>query len=339
MTDTAPALEIENLVVEFPSVNGPVRAADGVTYSVQPGEILAVVGETGSGKSVTVLAALGLLSGGKVVGGAVRIGGRDVLALDARSRRRLLGKDVAIIFQDPIATLNPVMTVGDQLVEALRAHDSNPPRNQSHARALELLDAVGVPEPALRLRQYPHQFSGGMCQRIVIAMALANRPPLLIADEPTTAVDVTIQAQLLRLIKTAQRELKAACILITHDLGVVAEIADRVAVMYAGRIVEFGSVFEIFATPRHPYTAGLLASLPRVDADVDELVPIPGQPPNMTNLPRGCAFLPRCPLAAGRSQCETTRPALAAPSGGSSLTACHFSAEIATGGVTEVAPL
>jgi oligopeptide/dipeptide ABC transporter ATP-binding protein len=328
-TETAvPALEIEGLVVEFAGARGPIRGADGVSYAVNKGEILAVVGETGSGKSVTALAALGLLSGGRITAGSVRIAGRDVLKLRPRERRRMLGRDVAIIFQDPIATLNPVMRVGDQILEALRSHDPRLPTTEAIDRAVALLESVGVPEPRLRIRQYPHQFSGGMCQRIVIAMAIANQPALLVADEPTTAVDVTIQAQLLQLLKTAQRELRSAVVLITHDLGVVAEIADKVAVMYAGRLVEFGSVFEIFARPTHPYTAGLMASLPRVDTDIDELAPIPGQPPDMSALPPGCPFVPRCSLSRGREICVSVRPALAASPGSTSHSACHFSEEV-----------
>jgi peptide/nickel transport system ATP-binding protein len=326
----APALAIRDLVVEFPSPDGGLRAVDGVSYAVEPGRTLAVVGETGAGKSVTALAALGLLPAGRVISGSVEVDGVDLLALSESERRRLLGRLVAMVFQDPSAALNPVITVGAQLVEAIAMHQRGWTRARLRARAIELLGLVGVPQADLRARQYPHQFSGGMAQRVVIAMAIANRPRVLIADEPTNSVDVTIQAQLLELLRQAQVETGAATVLITHDLGVVAEFADRMVVMYAGRIVEEGSVRDIFARPSHPYTRALLASLPRLDAPVALLEAIPGTPPDMRALPPGCAFAARCRQTAGRAICTSERPALlaveaaAADASAGHDSACHF---------------
>lgn len=323
-------LSIRDLVVEFPLVHGVLRAVDGVSYDVAEGQTLAVVGETGSGKSATVLAAVGLLAGGgRVVGGAVSIDGTDFLALSERERRRRLGRTVSIVFQDPSAALNPVMTVGAQLSEALAMHNPAWGRKRRRERAVALLSDVGVPQADLRYGQYPHQFSGGMAQRVMIAIAIANQPRVLIADEPTTAVDVTIQAQLLQLLKQAQVETGAATVLITHDLGVVAEVADEVAVMYAGRVVERGSVRDVFARPAHPYTVALLKSLPRLDVETEFLDAIPGAPPDMRVLPPGCTFEPRCFLAGGRKACIATRPALARVSG-DHASACHFRAELAS---------
>ncbi|WP_207126874.1 dipeptide ABC transporter ATP-binding protein [Actinocatenispora comari] len=325
-----PALRIDDLVVEFATPAGTVRAVDHVTYQVARGETLAVVGETGSGKSVTVLAALGLLSAGNVhrVSGRAEVGGQDLLALPARERRTRLGADVAMIFQDPMSALDPVQRVGDQIAEALRAHDRALTARTARARVLELLTQVGVPQPEIRYDQYPHQFSGGMCQRVVIAMAIANRPTVLIADEPTTALDVSVQAQILELLRLAARETGAATVLITHDLGVVAEMADRAAVMYAGRIVETAPVARIFGRPQHPYTASLLASLPRLDQPRGRLRAIPGQPPDLRERSAGCAFAPRCPIGGDLPECRTERPLLVPRDDGA--VACHHAGQAVT---------
>lgn len=322
-----PVLEISDLCVEFDTPEGVLRAVDHVSYSVAAGETLAVVGETGSGKSVTVLAALGLLDAGRVVSGTVTFDGIDLLAMTSKQRRRLLGRDLTMVFQDPMSALNPVMTVGRQVAETLLVHDPKLGRTAARDRAIEVLRMVGVPQPEIRFSQYPHEFSGGMCQRVVIAMAIVNEPRVIVADEPTTAVDVTIQAQLLDLLRVAREETGAAVILITHDLGVVAEVAERVAVMYAGRIVEMASAEQIFRRPGHPYTAGLLSCLPTLDRDVSELIPIPGAPPDLRDVGQGCPFEPRCEMAAGRSQCRHERPPLTATVQGR-LSACHFAGEV-----------
>jgi oligopeptide/dipeptide ABC transporter ATP-binding protein len=322
---TGPLLEIEDLAVEFTVDDGVVRAVDGVGFGVDTGEIVGVVGESGSGKSVTAMSVLRLIKPpGRIVRGRIAFRGTDVLGMSERELRRLRGGDIAMIFQDPMTTLNPVLTIGAQLAEALRLHRRGMSRKAAYARAGELLEMVGVPGAASRLRHHPHEFSGGMRQRAVIAMAIANDPALLIADEPTTALDVTVQAQVLGLLRTARRETGAATVLITHDLGVVAELADRVVVMYAGRVVEHGDVHTIFARPSHPYTRGLLDSMPRLDRDDGELTPIPGTPAGPADLPGGCPFHPRCPLAADR--CRTERPELTVLGPGHA-SACHFNAE------------
>jgi peptide/nickel transport system ATP-binding protein len=330
-------LSLKDLTVEFATPAGVVRAVDGVSYEVEPGETLGVVGETGSGKSVTVLAALGLLSAGNVrrVSGQALLDGTDLLAMPEQELRRVLGRDVAMVFQDPISALNPVQRVGDQIAETLRVHDRSPSARAARARVVELLELVGVPNPEGRYDGYPHQFSGGMCQRAVIAMAIANQPRVLIADEPTTALDVSVQAQILDVLRVAARETGAATVLITHDLGVVAETADRVCVMYAGRVVETGTVRELFARPRHPYTAALLGSLPRLDVAVRRLTPIPGQPPDPIRLPGGCAFAPRCPVGGEREVCATERPVLREIAGDGGLSACHFPEETTGGSAPE----
>ena len=322
---TGPVLSIRNLTVEFDTPAGVVRAADNVSYEVDAKKTLGVVGETGSGKSVTVLAALGLLSAGNVrsVSGQALLDGTDLLAMPQAELRRVLGREVAMIFQDPISALNPVQRVGDQIAETLRVHNRSTSSRAARARVVELLRRVGVPSPERRHDQYPHQFSGGMCQRAVIAMAMANQPKVLIADEPTTALDVSVQAQILDVLRVAAEETGAATVLITHDLGVVAETADRLCVMYGGQVVETGPVHQVFARPQHPYTASLLASLPRLDMAVDRLTPIPGQPPDLINLPAGCAFAPRCPLGRGRTECTERRPE-ARPTAGSGVSRCHF---------------
>lgn len=322
-----PVLEIDSLVVEFDTPEGIVRAVDGVSYSVAAGETLAVVGETGSGKSVTVLAALGLLDAGRIVSGTVRFGGQDLLRMPDKKLRKLLGSELTMVFQNPMSALNPVMTVGRQVAETLVVHDRKLSSAAARARGIELLSMVGVPQPDVRFDQYPHEFSGGMCQRVVIAMAIANNPKVIIADEPTTAVDVTVQAQLLELLRVARQETGAAVVLITHDLGVVAEVAERVAVMYAGRVVETAPVRQIFHEPHHPYTVGLLSCLPRLDRTVTELVPIPGSPPDLRERIAGCPFQPRCEMSRGREICRTTRPPLA-PTGKNAASACHFADEV-----------
>ncbi len=331
-TDPELIFAIDDLIVEFDTPEGVVRAVDGSGYQVSPGETLAVVGETGSGKSVTVLAALGLLDGGRIVSGTVTFDGQDLLRMPDRRRRRLLGSALTMVFQNPMSALNPVVRIGHQIAEVLRVHDRSLNKAAARRRSIELLERVGVPQAEIRHDQYPHQFSGGMLQRVVIAMAVANDPKVIIADEPTTAVDVTVQAQLLDLLRVAREETGAAVVMITHDLGVVAEVADRVAVMYAGRIVESGPVREIFAEPRHPYTVGLLACLPRLDQDIAELTPIPGAPPDLRHLPDGCAFHPRCTLSRGREQCQEQRPPLLAVAENGEpavASACHFHDEVA----------
>ncbi|OLF14568.1 glutathione ABC transporter ATP-binding protein [Actinophytocola xinjiangensis] len=323
-------LSLRDLVVEFATPAGVVRAVNGMTYDVFGGETLGVVGETGSGKSVSVLAALGLISTPNLrrVTGEVLLGDVDLLTLPTAELRRRLGRDVAMVFQDAISALNPVRRVGDQIAEALRVHDRTLSSTAARARVVELLGLVGVPHPVTRHDQYPHQFSGGMCQRVMIAMAIANRPKVLIADEPTTALDVSVQAQILNLLRVARQETGAGIVLITHDLGVVAETADRVGVTYGGRIVESGDVTRIFTRPRHPYTAALLGALPRLDSASDRLLPIPGQPPDPSELPTGCAFAPRCPISRGRAVCTEARPEPVPD--GSGASACHFPDEAAS---------
>ncbi len=292
-------LEVEDLRVAFHTEDGVVRAVDGVTYSVDRGQALGIVGESGSGKSVSSLAVMGLarFSKNAVISGRVTFDGRDLLAASNEDMRRLRGTEIAMIFQDPLSSLHPFYRIGDQLVEAINAH-RDVPKLVAQNRAAEILDLVGIPEPRKRLRAYPHEFSGGMRQRVMIAMALINDPKLIIADEPTTALDVTVQAQILDLIIRLQKEFDAAVLMITHDLGVVAQVTDEIAVMYAGRIVEHASTEELFARPEHPYTWGLLGSIPRLDQPSDqELVPIPGRPPSLINRPSGCSFHPRCPYA------------------------------------------
>ncbi|MFP4512827.1 MAG: ABC transporter ATP-binding protein [Acidimicrobiales bacterium] len=299
-------LEIENLRIAFPTRSGPVYGVKGVTMNVGTNERLGVVGESGSGKSVTALAALGLVQPpGQVVGGTVRWQGKDVL--DPKVAQSLRGREIAMIFQDPMASLNPLMTVQGQICEVLE-HRLGMDRNAARARAVELLELVGIPFPRERLRQYPYEFSGGMRQRVMISIALAAEPKLLIADEPTTALDVTIQAQILELLSDLSKELGVSVMMITHDLGVVAEFCDRVQVMYAGRVVERSPVEPLFSDPSHPYSAGLIASSPRVDTDLEELVSIPGDPPSHADEHAGCPFHPRCPES--DDECRRTPPPL-----------------------------
>jgi oligopeptide transport system ATP-binding protein len=323
-----PLLSIEDLVVEFKTEDGVVHAVDGVSYELYPGEILGIVGESGSGKSVSTLALLGLIPmpPGKIVSGTAMFKGRDLLKLKKRELRKVRGNDVAMIFQDPMTSLNPVLTVGSQLGEAIKTHFPDQKDAEVKKRVIELLTLVGVPNPETRYSQYPHEFSGGMRQRAMIAMGMSNSPSLLIADEPTTALDVTIQAQVLEVLKRVQHETEAATILITHDLGIVAEMCDRVLVMYAGHIVESGTVETIFRSPRHPYTIGLMNSLPKLTEDEEWLEPITGAPPSLINLPPGCPFHPRCFLA--RERCQQENPPLAPVDGSTHLSACHFSEEL-----------
>ncbi len=293
-----PLLRVEDLRVEFPSEDGVVHAVDGITYQVFPGKTLGIVGESGSGKTVSSLTTLGLTRlQGADVSGRILFEGRDLVKLSDGELRAIRGNDIAMIFQDPLSALHPLYSVGKQLIETMQAH-GDVSKKQAKARAIELLGLVGIPDPARRVDAYPHEYSGGMRQRAMIAMALANEPKLLIADEPTTALDVTVQAQILALMERLQSELGMAIIIITHDLGVVAEVADDIAVMYAGRIVETASAEALFSNPEHPYTWGLLKSIPRLESDRSEmLVPIPGTPPSLIRPPSGCHFHPRCAYA------------------------------------------
>jgi oligopeptide transport system ATP-binding protein len=327
---TEPVLSIRDLVVEFRTEDGIVQAVDGVSYDLYPGETLGIVGESGSGKSVSTMSLLGLIPQppGRIVRGEAIFQGKDLLKLGKKDLRRLRGKDMAIVFQDPMTSLNPVLKIGFQIAEAIKAHNPGVKDDAAKKRAIALLKLVGVPNPERRVEQYPHEFSGGMRQRAMIAMAIANEPSVLIADEPTTALDVTIQAQILEVLKKAQDETHAATILITHDLGLIAELADRVIVMYAGKVVEVGDVSTIFAAPRHPYTVGLMDSLPKLTADEEWLRPIPGQPPSLISRPPGCPFHPRCFLSQGRARCREEEPPLRPIDQSAHLTACHFAEEL-----------
>jgi oligopeptide/dipeptide ABC transporter ATP-binding protein len=322
----ATLLEVNNLTTEFATRGGVVRAVDGVSWDVGEGETVALVGESGCGKSVSALSVMRLVAApaGRIVGGRVLFKGRDLLALSEEEMRRVRGREIAMVFQEPMTSLNPVLTIGRQLTEGLEVH-LGMTRDQSRQRGAELLAMVGISDPARRLTQYPHQFSGGMRQRMMIAMALACNPPLILADEPTTALDVTIQAQILELMRDLSRRLGVAMLIITHNLGVVARYADRVNVMYAGRIVERGSARAIYGSPRHPYTLGLLRSVPRLDEPRRaRLEPIEGQPPDLTRLGAGCAFAPRCTFRVER--CAAEAPGLTPAGGEGHLTACWESA-------------
>jgi peptide/nickel transport system ATP-binding protein len=301
-------LEVNDLKTYFRTDDGIVKAVDGVSFEVEKGQTLGIVGESGCGKSVTCLTIMGLnAKRNTITSGEALFRDEDLLKMNSRRLRDVRGNDIAMIFQDPMTSLNPVHTIGRQLVEAILLH-RDVTKRQARARSLELLKAVGIPRAERRVDDYPHQFSGGMRQRVMIAMALVNDPDLLIADEPTTALDVTTQAQILELMNRLQREFGSAIIIITHDLGVVAETADEVVVMYAARIAERGTVDEIFNRPHHPYTWGLLGSLPRLDTETERLVQIPGQPPSLLNPPKGCRFHPRCPYV--MEVCKNEEPQL-----------------------------
>jgi peptide/nickel transport system ATP-binding protein len=316
-------LEVRDLRTYFRTDDGIVKAVDGVNFTVEKGKTLGIVGESGSGKSVTCLTIMGLNpKKSAITSGEALFNGEDLITMPKKQLRDIRGNDIAMIFQDPMTSLNPVHTIGKQLVEAIQLH-RDVSKKQAKARALELLKAVGIPRAERRIDDYPHQFSGGMRQRVMIAMALVNDPDLLIADEPTTALDVTTQAQILELMNRLQREFGSAIIMITHDLGVIAEIADDVVVMYAARVAEKGTVDQLFTRPHHPYTWGLLGSLPRLDADTDRLVQIQGQPPSLLNPPRGCRFNPRCPYV--MSICKQQEPELRPLSDEPQhLQACHL---------------
>ncbi len=322
-----PVLRVQALKVTFTGSGHPVPAVRGIDFEVYSNEVLGIVGESGSGKSVTSLAISGLLDETAQVSGSIQLSGVEVTTLDAESLRQMRGRDVGMVFQDPTTTLNPVLPVGRQVIEGQVAHGQVAPGDAT-ARAVELLREVDIPDPQGRVTQFPHQFSGGMRQRVVIAMAMAGRPRLIIADEPTTALDVTVQAQVLSVLAKRQRDTGAAVILITHDLGVVAEVAHRVAVMYGGRIVETASVQDIFRQPRHPYTVGLLRSIPRIDTLDTRLIPIPGQPPSPAQLPGGCSFHPRCAIGRERPRCASETPALI-DDGAGHASACHYADEVA----------
>jgi len=327
-------LEVDNLTVGFPTEDGVVQAVRGVSYEVRRGEAVGIVGESGSGKSVTSLAVMGLLPRNARIKGSIRLLGEELLGRTDTEMSDIRGRKVAMIFQDPLTSLNPVYTVGHQIAEAVRAH-GNVSKQVALKRATDLLEVVGIPNPKLRINSYPHEMSGGMRQRVVIAIAMANNPDLIIADEPTTALDVTVQAQVLEALEAARKETGAALVLITHDLGVIAGHTERVCVMYAGKMVETGAVDEIFYSPRMPYSLGLLGSLPRIDeSGRPRLIPIKGSPPSLLNLPPGCPFTPRCPKA--RDLCTHTEPELTATTNLRHLAACHFHAELASATAEEV---
>ncbi|HEY7173471.1 MAG TPA: ABC transporter ATP-binding protein [Micromonosporaceae bacterium] len=320
-------LDVRDLRVHFPTDDGVVKAVDGISFKLDRGRTLGIVGESGSGKSVTSLGILGLHRGrgGGKVSGHVYLDGQELISASSDEVRRLRGNKMAMIFQDPLSSMHPLYRIGHQIVEAYRVHN-NVSKQAARTRAIEMLDRVGIPQPDKRIDDYPHQFSGGMRQRAMIAMALVCNPDLLIADEPTTALDVTVQAQILDLIRDLQGEFGSAVIMITHDLGVVAELADDILVMYGGKAVEYGSAHTVFRSPEHPYAWGLLGSMPRLDREVRErLVPIKGTPPSLINLPSGCSFHPRCAFAGTDGiPCTSVVPPLEV-GGGDHLVACHLS--------------
>ncbi|MEQ8813488.1 ABC transporter ATP-binding protein [Thalassobaculum sp.] len=321
----APLLEVTDLRVEFRTRGGVLPAVRGVSLRLEAGQTLGIVGESGSGKSVTMMAAMGLLPPSAHVTGSVRLAGRELLGLGAGELQAVRGARMAMIFQDPMSALNPVMTVGAQIVEAIRPHNRDLSARAALERAVELLATVSIPQPRDRVRQYPHEFSGGMRQRVMIAMAVANQPDLLIADEPTTALDVTVQAQILDMLTRLREELGIGLVLITHDLGVVAGCADAVAVMYAGRVVETAGTDDLFYRTRHPYTIGLLGAVPRVEGEFRPLVPVEGAPPTLSRLPAGCAFHPRCGWAIPRCQAEAPELRVV----GAVHSACHRAEDLA----------
>jgi peptide/nickel transport system ATP-binding protein len=330
-----PVLDVRDLRVRFATDDGVVKAVDGVSFTLERGRTLGIVGESGSGKSVTSMAIMGLHTGNNVeITGEIRLDGEDLISASRERVRQLRGQKMAMIFQDPLSSLHPYYTVGHQIIEAYRVHNKVS-RQAARRRAIDLLDRVGIPQPAVRVDDYPHQFSGGMRQRAMIAMALSCDPGLLIADEPTTALDVTVQAQILDLILDLQDEFRSAVIIITHDLGVVAEVSDQILVMYAGRPVETGPAYGVFSQPGHPYTWGLLGSMPRLDVGrAERLIPIPGTPPSLINVPSGCPFHPRCGYQAkvGGDRCTTEVPDLLGIASGygavDHTAACHLSADL-----------
>ncbi|WP_026415078.1 ABC transporter ATP-binding protein [Actinomadura oligospora] len=327
--DATPLLEVSDLRVAFSVRGREVRAVNGLSYTLAAGETLAILGESGSGKSVAAQAVMGILDTppARITGGSVKLDGTELLGLPDKERRRFRGDRIAMVFQDALTALNPVIPVGAQLAEMYRAHRGTG-RKEARAKAVELMERVAIPSAATRLGDYPHQFSGGQRQRIMIAMALALEPDVLIADEPTTALDVTVQAQIMRLLARLRDELGMGLVLITHDLGVVAGIADRTVVMYAGTVAERASARELYARPAHPYTLGLLASVPRLDQDAGRLEPVRGAPPDPAALPSGCPFRPRCPRA--EAVCAEQEPPLVAVAPGHEA-ACHFAAEVYAG--------
>jgi len=317
---TAPLLEVSHLRVEFPTRHGTLLALDDISFAIAPGEILGVVGESGAGKSLTGAAIIGLLDPpGRIAAGEIKLAGRRIDNLPYDEMRRVRGREIGAVFQDPLTSLNPLYTVGHQLVETITTH-LDLPAAQARVRAIELLASTGIPAPEARVDHYPHQFSGGMRQRVVIALALAANPKLIVADEPTTALDVSIQAQIIALLKKVCKEQGAAVMLVTHDMGVIAETCDRVAVMYAGRVAEIGPVADVIHRPAHPYTAGLMGSIPAMDEDRERLLQIDGAMPRLTAIPPGCAFNPRCGRVAER--CRVERPELVDV--GTTRAACWF---------------
>lgn len=325
-TNSDVVLDIQDLTVSFPTEDGLIQAVRTISYQLHRGEAIGIVGESGSGKSVAALAVMGLLPATAQISGSARVLDQEVLGLNDAELSKIRGNKIAMIFQDPLTSLNPVYTVGYQIAEAVHAHH-DVSDDQARTRAVELLDIVGIPNPTQRINSYPHELSGGMRQRVVIAIAMANNPDVIIADEPTTALDVTVQAQVMEALETARAQTGAALMLITHDLGVIAGRVERVNVMYAGKIVESGTVHEIYYTPRMPYTLGLLGSLPRIDARRDtKLTPILGTPPSLLNLPSGCPFAPRCPIS--QQLCRHTEPPLATVDTPGHTAACHYSDQL-----------
>ncbi|MGM4923532.1 ABC transporter ATP-binding protein [Tardiphaga sp. 804_B3_N1_9] len=318
---SVPVLSVRNLRVEFASRRGALRAIDGVSFDIAKGEVLGVVGESGAGKSVTGLAAIGLIDPpGRIAGGEILLSGLRIDNLPAEAMRRIRGKRIAMIFQDPLTSLNPLYRIGDQLVETIRTH-LNMNETQARKRAVDLLAEVGIPAPDKRVDAYPHEFSGGMRQRVVIALAIAAEPELIIADEPTTALDVSVQAQIIALIKRLGRDHGTAVMLVTHDMGVIAETSDRVAVMYSGRIAEIGPVRDVVQNPLHPYAKGLMGAIPTLTGDASQrLVQIPGSMPRLSAIPQGCAFNPRCSFAFDRCRAERPEPIAV----GAQQVACHL---------------
>jgi oligopeptide/dipeptide ABC transporter ATP-binding protein len=325
-----PVLVVRDLHVHFPTDDGLVKAVDGVSFDVYENEVLGIVGESGSGKSVTSMAVLGLLPKTARITGEITYRGDDLLAMSENEKQRLRGENIAMVFQDALAALNPVYTVGAQVSEAIKVHHADLKDKEVRERVVHLLDLVGIPKPDTRIDQYPHEYSGGMRQRAMIAMSIANDPDVLIADEPTTALDVTIQAQVLEVLERVQARTNSAIVLITHDLGVVAGVADRVLVMYAGKAVETGMVDQIFYKSQHPYTLGLLASLPRLDQSAEgmRLYRIRGQPPSLIHVPSGCAFHPRCDFAQLEEPCATLVPEARSIDELEHTSACHFAESV-----------